>query len=38
MDISRLLVYAQHVEEDKKKDRNEHLIKMSRLIGHKFNQ
>lgn len=37
MDIFRLLIYAQQVEEDKKKDR-EHLSKKAKSTGHEPEQ
>lgn len=38
MDISRLMVYAQQTEDDKKKDREEHLRKKARSAGPESSQ
>ncbi|XP_055814193.1 uncharacterized protein LOC129883587, partial [Solanum dulcamara] len=38
MDFSRLMVYAQQVEDDKKKDREEHLSKKAKSAGHENEQ
>lgn len=38
MDSFKLMMYAQHVEEDKKRDREEHLSKKAKSVGHEPNQ
>lgn len=35
MDISRLIVYAQLLKEDKKKDKEEHFSKKAKSVGPK---
>ncbi|XP_055806951.1 uncharacterized protein LOC129875711 [Solanum dulcamara] len=38
MNISRLMMYAQLVEEDEKRDKEEHLNKRAKLVGHELSQ
>lgn len=38
MDISRLMVYAQQLEKDNKRDMEDHLRKMAKLLGPESNQ
>lgn len=38
MDISKLVMYAHQVKDDKKKDRQQNLIEKTKLVGHESDQ